>query len=91
MNGIPLVLIECKNSTSEQVDWLSAYRQIKRYEYEAPELFKYVQFSIATDGIKTYYFPNAYSEEDDFLNVNVWKDLYPYKMEDFGDDRLGNG
>jgi type I restriction enzyme R subunit len=86
VNGIPLVLIECKNPTREEVDWTYAYRQIKRYEEEVPELLKYVQFSIATDGIKTYYFPNAFNEDEkDFLSV--WKDPYPYKKEEL----QGNG
>ena len=87
VNGIPLALIEAKNPTSEQADWTDAYKQIKRYEEEAPDVFKYVQFSIATDGIKTYYFPNAFLEDDeDFLNV--WKDPYPLKKEKFKDDTL---
>jgi type I restriction enzyme R subunit len=87
VNGIPLVLIECKNPTREEVDWTDAYRQIKRYEEQTPELFKYVQFSIATDGIKTYYFPNAFNEENkDFLSI--WKDPYPFKKEEFKNDIL---
>jgi type I restriction enzyme R subunit len=76
INGIPLVLIECKSPTAENVDWTDGYRQIKRYEEEAPELFKYVQFSIATDGMKTYYFPNAFTEEGKD-KPNIWKDPYP--------------
>lgn len=87
VNGIPLVLIEGKNPTIERVDWTDAYRQIKRYEEEVPELFKYVQFSIATDGIKTYYFPNAFKEENkDFLSI--WEDPYPFKREEFRGDTL---
>ena len=87
VNGIPLVLIECKSPTREEVDWLDAYDQIKRYEEEVPQLFKYVQFSIATDGVKTYYFPNAFNVRGkDFLSV--WKDPYPFKKKDFGDDFL---
>jgi type I restriction enzyme R subunit len=87
VNGIPLALIEAKNPTTERVDWTDAYEQIKRYEEQVPELFKYVQFSIATDGIDTKYFPNAFLEEGkDFLNV--WKDPYPFKKEDFKDDVL---
>ncbi|MGC9115916.1 MAG: type I restriction endonuclease subunit R [Fervidicoccaceae archaeon] len=87
VNGIPLVVIECKNPTREEVDWTDAYKQIKRYEEQAPELFKYVQFSIATDGIKTYYFPNAFNEENkDFLSV--WKDPYPFDASEFRDDIL---
>ena len=87
VNGIPLVVIEGKNPTRKEVDWTDAYRQIKRYEEEAPELFKYVQFSIATDGIKTYYFPNAFNEESkDFLSI--WKDPYPFDTREFKDDIL---
>ncbi|MEM3402627.1 MAG: HsdR family type I site-specific deoxyribonuclease, partial [Candidatus Hadarchaeales archaeon] len=87
VNGIPLVLIECKNPTLERVDWTDAYRQVKRYEDQAPELFKYVQFSIATDGIKTYYFPNAFrSEGEERSFLAVWKDPYPFKKEGFRKD-----
>lgn len=87
VNGIPLTLIEAKNPTIEQADWLAAYKQIKEYEEKTPELFKYVQFSIATDGIKTKYFPNAFTEEgEDFLNV--WKDPFPFKKEKFNDNLL---
>ena len=87
VNGIPLVLIECKSPTRGEVDWTDAYRQIKRYERDVPGVFKYVQFSIATDGFKTYYFPNCFNEEGkDFLGV--WKDPYPFRREDFGDDLL---
>ena len=82
-----MVLIEGKNPTREEVDWTDAYRQIKRYEEQTPEIFKYIQYSIATDGIKTYYFPNAFNEEEkDFLNV--WKDPYPYKKDEFKEDIL---
>lgn len=87
VNGIPLVLIECKSPTAEEVSWLDAYRQIKRYENEAPEIFKYVQFSIATDGMKTVYFPNGFNEENkDFLSI--WKDPYPFKREEYKEDTL---
>jgi len=89
INGIPLVLIECKSPTREEVGWLDAYRQIKRYEETTPELFKYVQFSIATDGIKTLYFPNSFakeSEERDLLSE--WKDPYPFDPSQFNDDYL---
>lgn len=86
VNGIPLVLIECKNPAAE-VDWTDAYDQIKRYEEEIPDIFKYVQFSIATDGIKTYYFPNAFNERNKDA-LGVWKDPYPARKEDFKDDLL---
>ncbi|MEM3447899.1 MAG: HsdR family type I site-specific deoxyribonuclease [Nitrososphaerota archaeon] len=89
VNGIPLVLIECKSPTAGDVDWVDAYRQIKRYEDQTPELFKYIQFSIATDGTKTYYFPNAFRREEEERGfLAVWKDPFPFKIEEFGDDKL---
>ncbi|MBC7330553.1 HsdR family type I site-specific deoxyribonuclease [bacterium] len=89
INGIPLVLIECKSPTREEVGWLDAYRQIKRYEYTTPELFKYVQFSIATDGIKTLYFPNSFAEESEEKDLlSEWKDPYPFEPTQFKDDYL---
>lgn len=91
VNGIPLVLIECKTPVREEVDWTDAYEQIKRYEEETPEIFKYIQFSIATDGIKTIYFPNAFNEEGEDFALDkppVWKDPYPFKKEVFKDDLL---
>ena len=87
VNGIPLALIECKNPTSEEVDWTDAYEQIKRYEEQAPETFRYVQFSIASDGIKTHYFPNSFAEEGKDL-LSIWKDPYPVKADEFKDDLL---
>ncbi|ADT84564.1 type I restriction endonuclease subunit R [Thermococcus barophilus] len=67
INGIPIVLIECKRLKK---DWKEAYRQIKRYEKEMPELFKYVQFSIAI-GDRVVYFPNVPWLED--VSVYEWK------------------
>lgn len=82
VNGIPLVLIEAKNPASEDVTWLDAYTQIKRYERTVPDLFKFVQFSIATDGARAFYFPNSFAEENkDFLSE--WKDPFPFKPEEF--------
>lgn len=87
VNGIPLVLVECKNPTREEVDWTDAYSDIKVYEEKAPELFKYVQFSIATDGVESQYFPNAFNEEGEDL-LSEWKDPYPYQKEGFREDLL---
>ncbi len=67
INGIPVVLIECKRLKR---DWKRAYRQIKGYEKEMPELFKYVQFSIAA-GDRVVYFPNVPWLED--VPVYEWR------------------
>ncbi|WP_232460750.1 type I restriction endonuclease [Thermococcus barossii] len=43
VNGIPLVIVECKRL---DVSWKKAYKQIKDYEKEMPELFKYIQMAL---------------------------------------------
>ncbi|NJE26610.1 HsdR family type I site-specific deoxyribonuclease [Thermococcus sp. MV5] len=55
INGIPLVAVECKQIKRS---WKIAYQQIKAYEEDLPNLFKYVQFSIAI-GDRVVYFPNV--------------------------------
>ena len=80
INGIPLVLIEAKrreeyNDTIVK-SWYDGYKDIKDYEDKSPDLFKYVQISIACDGEENYLFPNSYTKDDDLLE---WKDPYPFK------------
>jgi type I restriction enzyme R subunit len=58
VNGIPLVLIECKSPAKPYSTLEGAYKQVKRYEQTVPELFKYVQFSIAAEW-NANYFPNT--------------------------------
>jgi type I restriction enzyme R subunit len=58
VNGIPLVLIECKSPAKPYSTLEDAYAQVKRYERIVPELFKYVQFSIAAEW-NANYFPNT--------------------------------
>ena len=85
VNGVPLVVIECKSPVREEVSWVDAYKDIKNYEWKAPEFFRFVQFSIVTDGAKTKYFPNFFADEDkDF--ICEWKDPYPYNKADFERD-----
>jgi type I restriction enzyme R subunit len=63
VNGIPLVLIECKSPVKPYSTLEEAYRQVKRYERTVPELFKYVQFSIAAEW-NAIYFPNTTEGKD---------------------------
>jgi type I restriction enzyme R subunit len=58
VNGIPLVLVECKSPAKPYFTLEDAYSQVKRYERTVPELFKYVQFSIAAEW-NANYFPNT--------------------------------
>jgi len=55
INGIPLVNIECKNPYTDKQDYFDAYRQIKRYEKVAPELYKYVQIGVGIAEIVKYF------------------------------------
>ena len=64
VNGIPLVVIECKNPADPKVSWEDAYHQIKRYEKDFPELFKYVQFSIAAAETTKYWANTPWLEDD---------------------------
>ncbi|MCW4051399.1 MAG: HsdR family type I site-specific deoxyribonuclease [Candidatus Bathyarchaeota archaeon] len=50
INGIPLILIECKTQSHEETDYTDAVNQIIRYNNEAPQLFKHLAYTIATDG-----------------------------------------
>lgn len=71
VNGIPLVVIECKDPTSFSADWLDAYKQIKRYEKEVPELFKYAQIGVAVESVAKY-FPIVPWQDD--TRVYEWRD-----------------
>ena len=92
INGIPLAIIECKSMTKS---WKQAYSQIKRYEEEVPELFKYVQLSVALAD-REVYFPNVrwlrdvpvyqWDEELGYLNREVLLDILRYFLF-FREDR----
>ncbi|MCH5438636.1 type I restriction endonuclease subunit R [Bacillus paranthracis] len=51
VNGLPLVVIELKNVTNEDVDITDAYNQLQTYKQAIPTLFRYNAFLIASDGI----------------------------------------
>ncbi|MDW2886433.1 type I restriction endonuclease subunit R [Exiguobacterium artemiae] len=51
VNGLPIVVIELKNATNEDVDISDAYNQIQTYKQAIPTLFRYNAFLIASDGI----------------------------------------
>jgi type I restriction enzyme R subunit len=72
VNGIPLVLIECKNPAALSTNWLTAYRQIKTdYEPKVPEPFKYLQIGMAVETLAKY-FPIVPWQED--VKVYEWKE-----------------
>jgi len=70
INGIPLVNIECKNPYTDKTNYFDAFRQIKRYEKVAPELYKYVQIGIGFAEIVKY-FPIVPWLDD--VNQEIWR------------------
>lgn len=69
VNGIPLVVIELKNATSENATIKSAYEQIKTYQSLIPSLFTYNAFCVISDGIKA----KAGTISADFSRYMAWK------------------
>jgi type I restriction enzyme R subunit len=70
VNGIPLVNIECKNPYTDKKDYFDAYKQIKRYEKTAPELYKYIQIGVGFAEVVKY-FPIVPWLDD--VRQEVWK------------------
>ena len=64
VNGIPLAIIEVKPTT--RIDsYIEALDQIKRYQEQSPNLFRYVQFGVAYGDKQVYVptWPNANHEK----------------------------
>ncbi|PTQ84503.1 type I restriction enzyme R subunit [Trichococcus patagoniensis] len=51
INGLPLVLIELKSASDENVGIENAFNQIQTYKRDIPSLFHYNAFCILSDGI----------------------------------------
>ncbi len=51
VNGIPLVVIELKSASNEDVDISDAYNQLQTYKISIPTLFTYNSFMVISDGI----------------------------------------
>ena len=51
VNGIPLVVIELKSASDENVDITDAYNQLQTYKMTIPSLFTYNSFMVISDGI----------------------------------------
>lgn len=51
INGLPLVVIELKSLSNDNVGIKEAYTQIERYKYEITDLFKYNSFIVISDGV----------------------------------------
>lgn len=69
VNGIPLVVIELKNASSENAILNSAYQQLKTYQSLIPSLFTYNAFCVISDGIDA----KAGTISADFSRYMAWK------------------
>jgi type I restriction enzyme R subunit len=74
INGIPLVIIEVEESTRLESWQEDGVNQIKRYEIESPDLFKFVQLGICYADKRFFVptFPNRNRKERELL-YQPWK------------------
>ena len=71
VNGIPLVVIELKSASDENVDITDAYNQLQTYKMAIPSLFTYNSFMVTSDGINARA-GTLTSDEDRFM---VWRTI----------------
>ncbi|MGD9676997.1 MAG: type I restriction endonuclease subunit R [Vulcanibacillus sp.] len=71
VNGIPLVVIELKSASDENVDITDAYNQLQTYKMTIPSLFTYNSFMVTSDGINARA-GTLTSEEDRFM---AWRTI----------------
>ena len=77
INGIPVLVIECKNATKDEAIALGV-DQIRRYHIETPELFVPEQIFTATDAIGFSYGVTWNTVRRNIFN---WKDTEVGKLE----------
>ena len=71
VNGIPLVVIELKSASDENVDITDAYNQLQTYKMTIPSLFPYNSFMVTSDGINARA-GTLTSDEDRFM---TWRTI----------------
>ncbi|MFA4886413.1 MAG: type I restriction endonuclease, partial [Desulfotomaculaceae bacterium] len=71
INGIPLVVIELKSASDENVDITDAYNQLQTYKMTIPSLFTYNSFMVTSDGINARA-GTLTSDEDRFM---AWRTI----------------
>lgn len=69
INGLPIVVIEIKNATSENATIKNAFDQLQTYKQAIPSLFNYNSILIATDG----WFAKAGTITSDWSRFSGWK------------------
>ena len=79
INGIPLVVIELKTATNEDVKLEDAYNQLMGYKnVSIPTLFKYNQFLVISDGVtaKAGTITSPYSRFSDWKKVEETDEVH---------------
>lgn len=79
VNGLPLVVVELKTSTNEDVKLEDAYLQLHKYrEVSIPTLFRYNQFLVISDGVtaKAGTITSPYSRFSDWKKVEDTDTVY---------------
>ena len=79
INGIPLVVIELKTATNEDVKLEDAYTQLTGYKnVYIPSLFKYNQFLVISDGVtaKAGTITSPYSRFSDWKKVEANDEIH---------------
>ena len=79
INGIPLVVIELKTATNEDVKLEDAYTQLTGYKnVYIPSLFKYNQFLVISDGVtaKAGTITSPYSRFSDWKKVEAYDEIH---------------
>lgn len=71
INGLPLVVVELKSPSREEVDASAGYRQLKNYQHDIPQLFIYNAFCVMSDQA-TSKAGTITSDEDRFME---WKTI----------------
>lgn len=83
INGIPIVVIELKTTTNEEVTIEDAFKQLTGYKnVSIPSLFKYNQFLVISDGVnaKAGTITSPYSRFSDWKKINT-EDIVTENME----------
>ena len=79
INGIPLIVIELKTATNEDVKLEDAYTQLTGYRnVYIPSLFKYNQILVISDGVtaKAGTITSPYSRFSDWKKVEAYDEVY---------------
>ena len=79
VNGIPLVVVELKTATNEDIKLEDAYLQLHKYrEVSIPTLFRYNQFLVISDGVtaKAGTITSPYSRFSDWKKIEDTDQVY---------------